>query len=249
MSQIAIVNESFIQDATVGMAGEAAGSESEYPAWYRAMKLTVDFVAALLLLSLTGPLILLLMGLVKLTSRGPALYSQVRLGRDGRPYRIYKIRTMIHDCERLTGPRWSQAGDPRITPLGRWLRRTHLDELPQLANVLRCEMSLVGPRPERPEIASQLEKTFPDYRKRLLVRPGITGLSQVQLPADVDLFSVRRKLRCDLCYIQKMGPWLDLRILAATGLKVLGVPFGVTRMILGLPGHVDAESSRIWQTS
>ena len=106
----------------------------------------------------------------------------MRLGKNGRPFRLHKIRTMRHDCEKATGPRWAVPGDPRITPLGRFLRQTHLDELPQLWNVLRGEMSLVGPRPERPEFVPDLEQAIPHYRDRLLVRPGVTGLAQVQLP-------------------------------------------------------------------
>jgi len=117
----------------------------------------VDVTLALLLASCTWPLLLAAIALVRLTSRGPALYSQTRLGRGGKPFRIYKVRTMAYDCERGSGPRWSTAGDPRVLPVGRLLRRTHLDELPQLWNVLCGEMSLVGPRPERPEFVPQLE--------------------------------------------------------------------------------------------
>src|SRR5207248_4660391 len=138
--------------------------------------------------------------LVKLTSPGPMLYTQTRLGRRGRPFTIYKIRTMLHDCESLTGPQWSTPGDTRITRVGRWLRRTHIDELPQLWNVLRGDMSLVGPRPERPEFIPELENAIPFYRDRLLVRPGITGLAQVQLPPDTDMDSVRRQLAHDIYY-------------------------------------------------
>src|SRR5205823_316253 len=112
--------------------------------------------------------------------------------------------------------RWSIPGDPRVTLIGQVLRRTHLDELPQLLNVLRGDMSLIGPRPERPEFLPELEAAFPRYRDRLAVRPGVTGLAQVQLPADSDLDSVREKLRHDLYYIQHLGPWLDLRILICT---------------------------------
>src|SRR5206468_10815773 len=138
-----------------------------------------------------------LMLLVRATSRGPAIFKQVRLGRGGRPYALYKIRSMAHDCERLTGPRWATAKDPRVTPLGRFLRRSHLDELPQLWNVIRGEMSLVGPRPERPEFVARLERQVPGYRERLGILPGITGLAQVQLPPDEDLDHVRRKVACD----------------------------------------------------
>src|SRR4051794_6104443 len=125
-------------------------------AWYPVVKETADTVLAAVLLVLTGPLILFLMALVRLTSDGPGLYAQVRMGLGGRHYRIYKIRTMSHNCELKSGPKWSTAGDPRVTGLGRWLRRSHLDELPQLWNVVRGDMSLIGPRPERPEFVQQL---------------------------------------------------------------------------------------------
>jgi lipopolysaccharide/colanic/teichoic acid biosynthesis glycosyltransferase len=164
------------------------------------------------------------MALVKLTSRGPALYSQVRLGKNGRPFRIYKIRTMAHNCEDRSGARWSTPGDPRVTAVGRVLRATHLDELPQLWNILRGDMSLVGPRPERPEFVVKLEKGIPQYRDRLQVRPGVTGLAQVQLPPDSDLDSVRRKVACDLTYIGNLGAWLDVCILTVTVLHLFGIP-------------------------
>jgi lipopolysaccharide/colanic/teichoic acid biosynthesis glycosyltransferase len=187
------------------------------------------------LLVLTAAMIACAMALVRLTSRGPAIYSQARLGLNGRLFTIYKIRTMYHDSERLTGPQWSRPGDPRITPIGRILRATHLDELPQLWNVLRGEMSLVGPRPERPEIIASIERMLPAYHERLRVRPGLTGLAQVLLPPDVDLESVRRKLTCDLHYVEQVGPWLDVRIMMATALKILGIPPGLRRRLLGLP--------------
>src|SRR5262249_15560046 len=119
--------------------------------WYPAVKVAVEFVVTAALLVAVSPLILLSALLVKLTSRGPVFYSQVRLGRDGKPFRIYKVRTMTHDCERESGACWATANDPRITPVGKFLRATHLDELPQFWNVLKGDMSLVGPRPERPE--------------------------------------------------------------------------------------------------
>ena len=113
---------------------------------------------------------------------------------------------MYHDCERLTGARWSTPGDNRVTWIGKILRATHIDELPQLFNILRGEMSLVGPRPERPEIVVGLELAIPCYRDRLQVRPGVTGLAQVQLPPDTDLESVRRKVAYDLYYIERLQP-------------------------------------------
>ena len=142
---------------------------------------------------------------MRLTSPGPAIYTQKRLGKDGVPFTIYKLRTMRHDCERATGPRWAARRDSRVTPVGRVLRALHLDELPQFWNVLRGDMSLVGPRPERPEIAAVLTQSIPDYPLRLAVRPGLTGLAQVQFPADTDLESVRRKLDADLRYIDRRG--------------------------------------------
>ena len=139
----------------------ANGRGSPQVSRYVVSKATLDCLAALAMLAISWPLILTLMALVRLTSRGPALYKQVRLGLDGRPYQIFKLRTMSHDCERATGPQWAKARDPRATPLGRFLRATHLDELPQLWNVVRGEMSLVGPRPERPEFVRQLERRDP----------------------------------------------------------------------------------------
>ncbi len=190
---------------------------------------------AVMLLVLTAPLLLFAAVLVKLTSRGPVLYSQVRLGLHSRPFTLYKVRTMTHQCESFTGVQWSTPGDPRVTPVGRFLRRTHLDELPQLWNVIRGEMSLVGPRPERPEFFPQLEQVIPRYRDRLLVRPGVTGLAQVQLPPDTDLASVAVKLAFDLYYVRRVGGWLDIRLLVGTALKIVGVPFGGLRVLLWLP--------------
>jgi lipopolysaccharide/colanic/teichoic acid biosynthesis glycosyltransferase len=209
--------------------------------FYGVFKVSVDFFCALVLLLLSVPLILLAALAVRLTSRGPVLYTQTRLGRGGRPYTIYKIRTMTHNCESQSGARWATNSDPRITPIGRFLRRTHLDELPQLWNILRGEMSLVGPRPERPEFIPQLAQAIPGYRERLLVRPGLTGLAQVQLPPDTDLQSVRRKLAYDLYYIENMSFWLDLRLLTNTLLHVVGLPFAMTGRLCFVPGGENVE--------
>ena len=142
---------------------------------------------------------------------------------------------MIHNCESLTGPRWSMPGDPRVTWFGWFLRVTHLDELPQLLNVLRGDMSLIGPRPERPEFIPELERALPAYGQRLTVRPGVTGLAQVQLPADTDLSSVRRKLAHDLYYVRHVNPLLDLRLLVCTAFYAVGVPFSFLSRLLGVP--------------
>lgn len=210
---------------------------------YVAFKVGADAFFAFLLLVLTGPLVLIAMILVKATSRGPALYSQTRLGRDGKPFTIWKIRSMVHDCERQSGARWCQPGDARITLVGRWLRKTHIDELPQLWNVLRGEMSLIGPRPERPEFVPQLEKAVPFYRQRLLVRPGVSGFAQIQLPPDTDLESVRLKLAYDLHYLANIGLWFDLKLCWATLLHMLHVPFPVLRWLCGLPRREAVEKA------
>ncbi|MGH7171109.1 MAG: sugar transferase [Gemmataceae bacterium] len=211
--------------------------------WYLRGKVVVEYLVAAFLLVLTVPLILLSALLIKLTSRGPAFYTQTRLGRRGLPYTIYKLRTMTHNCERKSGVRWATADDPRITRLGHFLRKSHLDELPQLWNVLKGDMSLVGPRPERPEFVPGLEQAFPHYRQRLRVRPGVTGLAQIQLPADTDLESVRRKLAYDLFYVRRASFWLDIRILAGTAFKMIGTPFPFLRKLFLMPSVEAIEDA------
>jgi lipopolysaccharide/colanic/teichoic acid biosynthesis glycosyltransferase len=219
------VGDNHLEPASRAIDSSEDWSESPVPkGWYPMVRPGVELILAALMLVPAVPLIALGILLIRLTSRGPGIYAQKRVGRDGLEFVLYKIRTMQHDCERHTGPRWATTQDPRVTAVGRFLRRTHLDELPQLVNVLRGEMSLIGPRPERPEFVAQLERTIPHYRDRLVVRPGLTGLAQVQLPPDSDLDGVRRKLACDLHYVRYRGPSLDTRILVATGLKVLGIP-------------------------
>src|SRR5688572_17086768 len=200
------------------------------------------------LLLVSWPLLIVLMIAVKLSSRGPAIYSQKRVGLGGRTFVMYKLRSMRMDAENATGPRWAVIGsDPRITPLGKWLRTLHLDELPQLFNVVRGEMSLVGPRPERPEFVSVLAQQIPDYLDRLQVLPGITGLAQVNLPPDTDLESVRRKLVLDREYVASAGIFLDLRIILCTALRVLGIQgrqfFGLERTVALQPA-ADAPPAK-----
>ena len=182
-----------------------------------------DFVLASGLLVLTFPMMLGCMALVRLTSSGPAVYTQTRVGRGGRIFTLYKIRTMVHECESLTGPRWSMPGDPRITKVGRLLRHLHLDELPQLLNVLKGDMSLVGPRPERPEIVKNLRQVVPGYDRRHAVKPGITGFAQVNLPPDSCIRSVKNKLVYDLFYIRHGGVRMELYVLLATLMKLCGL--------------------------
>jgi len=201
-----------------------------------------DFTFAFVLLCVTLPLLLLAALLIKVSSRGHIIYRQTRLGRNGRPYMLYKLRTMVNNSEK-NGACWSLPGDPRITLVGRFLRRSHLDELPQLWNVLMGDMSLIGPRPERPEFVPKLEQNIPHYRARLLVRPGLTGLAQIQLPADTDLHSVRQKLAYDLWYLQKRNLGLDFRILVATGLKMFGFRFATLRWLLRFPLQEEVEKA------
>jgi lipopolysaccharide/colanic/teichoic acid biosynthesis glycosyltransferase len=205
-------------------------------AWYLPIKAAFDFTLALLMFVVAAPVIGLAALIVRLTSRGPAFYTQTRVGQYGQHFTIIKLRSMADKCESLTGPRWSTPGDPRVTPIGHLLRVTHLDELPQLINVLRGEMSLIGPRPERPEFLPKLERSLPGYRERLRTKPGVTGLAQVQLPPDTDLSSVERKLAHDLYYIRRLGPWLDFRILCCTALYALGVPLPLRCQLCRVPG-------------
>jgi len=215
--------------------GEVATTPSFRHNSYESIKPWLDMALALIILLITAPIIVLSLFLVRLNSRGRWIYLQERLGVGGKVFTIYKIRTMYEDSERHCGPSWCVPGDPRITPVGWFLRWSHIDELPQLINVLKREMSLVGPRPERPEFLDQLERALPDYRRRLTVRPGMTGLAQVQQPPDTDLFSVRRKLTYDLWYVERMSLWLDFRVMLGTVLKCLGVPFIWIGRILQLP--------------
>lgn len=215
---------------------------------YHARKPILDRLAAIVMLVPGLPLIGFLMVLVKATSKGPAIYKQRRVGRDGKPYTMYKLRSMRVDAEAASGPAWSGEDDPRITPVGRWLRKLHLDELPQLFNVVKGEMSLIGPRPERPEFVEVLAQQIPCYLERLAVLPGVTGLAQINLPADTDLDSVRRKLVLDREYVAKASAWLDLRIIACTALRMVGLSGHFAMRITGLRREVALPSNSVANT-
>jgi lipopolysaccharide/colanic/teichoic acid biosynthesis glycosyltransferase len=208
---------------------------------WRFSKRVFELVAASALLVGSLPVLLMAMAIVKLTSTGPAIYSQRRIGRRGRHFTIYKVRSMAVDAEMRGGPRWCVPGDPRVTTVGRILRKLHIDELPQLWNVLRGDMSLVGPRPERPEFMPKIKPFVPGYDNRHAVRPGITGLAQVQVDADTDVGNVARKLRYDLYYIEHQGPWLEAKIYFCTLLKILGVSLPRLRQLLNLNLEPPAE--------
>lgn len=182
----------------------------------RQIKRVMDVFVALTGLIVLSPVFLLALILVKISSPGPAIYRQKRVGLDGREYVLLKIRTMVPSAERDTGPVWCNSHDRRITAVGRFLRKWRMDEIPQLVNVLRGEMSLVGPRPERPEFVEILSEAIPFYRERLLVRPGITGWAQVNYPYTGSISAARRKLQFDLFYIKNMSFLLDVAILLRT---------------------------------
>lgn len=199
------------------------------------------------------------MVIVRLSSRGLAIYMQTRVGLDGHNFTIYKLRTMVVDAECQSGATWAVAGDSRITRVGYVLRKLHIDECPQIFNILRGEMSFIGPRPERPEFVATLAEEINGYNHRLLVRPGVTGLAQVNLPSDRTLDDVRRKVALDLDYIEMASLLFDIRLLLATLFRfarVIGpVPvkfFGVRRMIADSPwaaplgASKDNEDEVVW---
>lgn len=187
----------------------------EPTSWFEKKDLFDRLVAAILLVP-GLPVIAVLILLIRLTSRGPSIFRQARVGKDGKVFTMLKLRSMRVDAESRSGAIWAKENDPRTTPVGWLLRKFHLDELPQLFNVLAGEMSLVGPRPERPAFVSVLAEIIPRYNCRLLVRPGVTGLAQVNLPPDNDIDSVCRKLALDLEYVETGSLWLDIRLVACT---------------------------------
>jgi exopolysaccharide biosynthesis polyprenyl glycosylphosphotransferase len=167
------------------------------------------------------PLWILIAILIKIDSRGPVIYKQERVGKDGKIFTLYKFRSMYENAEALTGPTWATKNDPRVTRFGKILRKLHLDEIPQFVNVLKGDMSLIGPRPERPVFVEKLSKEIPLYRRRLKVKPGITGWAQVKYKYDESIEDVKKKLQYDLFYIENMSLRMDLKIIAYTILHIL----------------------------
>jgi exopolysaccharide biosynthesis polyprenyl glycosylphosphotransferase len=191
-------------------------ADSAYHRLYSVVKRLIDILSALVglaLLAIAAPLVLLAN---RVGSPGPLYYRQTRVGRGGRPFQVIKFRSMVPDAEAESGAVWASAGDDRITPVGRFLRRTRIDELPQFINVLRGEMSLIGPRPERPEFVEQLAEGIPFYRARHAVRPGLTGWAQVQYRYGSSVDDARIKLEYDLYYVKHISVLLDLRIALQT---------------------------------
>jgi Undecaprenyl-phosphate glucose phosphotransferase len=193
--------------------------ESPLYGWSRVAKRAFDVAFSLAVVALLSPVLVALAAAVKLTSRGPVLYGQERMGLDGQRFRMMKLRTMRVDAERETGPVWAAAGDDRRTPIGAFLRRFSLDELPQFINVLRGEMSIVGPRPERPVFVERFRRTVPGYMLRHKVKSGVTGWAQVHgLRGNT---SLEKRIEYDIEYIERWSLWLDLKIIGLTLVRVL----------------------------
>jgi len=184
--------------------------------WEESLKRLVDIIVSVIVLILGLPLWLLVGLIIKLDSRGSMLYKQERVGKNGKLFNIYKFRSMAADAEKSSGPVWAQKKDPRVTRVGALIRRMHIDEIPQFINVLRGDMSLVGPRPERPFFVEKLTGELPLYKRRLKVRPGITGWAQVKHKYDESIEDVKLKLKYDLFYIENMSWRMDLKILFNT---------------------------------
>lgn len=191
------------------------------PAWEQEIKRFIDVIVSLLILIITSPVLTLVSLAIKIDSRGPVFYKQVRVGKDGKEFKVYKFRSMYQDAEKQSGPVWSQKNDPRITRVGRFIRTVRLDEVPQFINVFQGHMSLVGPRPERPFFVEKLSQEIPLYKRRLKVRPGITGWAQVKHKYDENVEDVKKKLQYDLYYIENVSLRMDFKILFRTIFVVL----------------------------
>jgi len=181
-----------------------------------AFKEIVDLMFASFVMLFFLPIFPIICILIKLDSPGPIFYRQVRIGRNNRTFKMHKFRTMYVDAEKETGPTWSSEDDPRITRVGKWLRRLYVDELPQCIDIFSGDMSLVGPRPERPEFMMEFERLVPGFSKRNSVKPGITGLAQVSRFYRMVGPDIRRKLTYDMFYIRKQSCVLDIKIIFRT---------------------------------
>ncbi len=181
----------------------------------------LSLAVALVLLAIALPILIATVLAIRLESRGPAFYRQTRVGRGGRVFRIWKFRTMRLDAEAETGAVWARTKDPRVTRVGGFLRRTRLDELPQVLNVLSGDMDLVGPRPERPEFVAKLARQIPYYDLRTLIRPGLTGWAQIRYPYGASVEDARQKLAFDLYYVKHASPLLDAIVLFHTAKVVV----------------------------
>jgi len=191
------------------------------PEWEKKLKRVIDVLVSFTILIVTLPVSLITAIIIKLDSKGPVFFGQERSGVNGSSFRMLKFRSMFEDAEKHTGPVWSQKNDPRVTRVGKVMRRLRIDEIPQMYNVLKGKMSLVGPRPERPFFVEKLSEEIPYYKRRLKVRPGITGWAQVKHKYDENIEDVKVKLRYDLFYIENMSIRMDFKILMRTMYVVL----------------------------
>lgn len=207
------------------------------------IKRLTDIVLAVVGLCVALPVIVLIALLTKLDSRGPVFFRQERVGENGKVFTLCKFRTMVQDAEKETGPVWAQETDPRITRLGKILRRTGLDEIPQMFNVLKGDMSFVGPRPERPHFVAELQEKIPYYSQRLVVKPGITGWAQVRYGYGATFEDAIEKLQFDLYYIKNMSFFLDMLIILSTAHKVL-----FAKVALQTGSKDEQCESALWQT-
>jgi len=189
--------------------------------YQRLVKRLLDVIISIITLVCVMPVLVIVIFIIKFTSPGSIFYTQIRVGRKGGYFNLYKFRTMFENSEQESGPVWAEVDDPRITPMGYFLRKFRLDEIPQLLNVLTGDMSIVGPRPERPFFVEKLEKKFPFYSRRLCLRPGITGWAQVVGDYDTSLENVEDKLKHDFYYIENISMLLDIKIMFMT-LIILG---------------------------
>jgi exopolysaccharide biosynthesis polyprenyl glycosylphosphotransferase len=191
------------------------------PDWEKSMKRVIDMLMSFILLVVSFPVTVATAIAIKIESKGPVFYRQERMGLNGKIFKIIKFRSMVQDAEKKSGPVWSTKGDTRITKVGAFIRRVRIDEIPQIINIFKGEMSFVGPRPERPFFVEKLSKEIPLYKRRLKVRPGITGWAQVKHKYDESVDDVKVKLRYDLFYIENISLSMDFKILFRTVFVVL----------------------------
>ena len=186
------------------------------PEWERKIKRLMDTLISCVILITLLPFWLLIAILIKIDSKGSVFYKQERVGKDGKQFTIFKFRSMVHEAESKTGPRWAERKDPRVTRVGRLIRKLRLDEVPQFINVLKGDMSLIGPRPERPYFVEKFKREIPFYARRLGVKPGITGWAQIKGEYDASMDNVKTKLQYDLFYLENMSLRMDLKVIINT---------------------------------
>lgn len=191
------------------------------PEWEKKLKRIMDIILSFIIIIVSLPVTMIAALVIKLESKGPVFYKQERSGQGGRVFKMYKFRSMVQDAEKNTGPVWSTKDDPRITKVGKFIRKVRIDEIPQMINILRGDMSFVGPRPERPYFVEKLSEEIPLYKRRLKVRPGVTGWAQVKHKYDENVEDVKIKLRYDLFYIENMSLRMDFKIIFRTVFVVL----------------------------